>query len=245
MTDSDDYVVAAEYYDVWAHSTWNDLGPALREAVAGIDAEAGAVVDLGAGSGRATMTIADAVPDVRIVAVEPSRAMRGILTSRVVSRPDLTRRVTVVPTDLAGFSWPERVGGFVAMAMIGHLDIDGRRRLWLELAGRLAPGAPAIVQLLPPSTPVTIEPVRHTSVRMGDYDYEGWSEGEPAGGQAMRWTMTYRVLHDGELLDEQRWSSTYSTVSGEDVEAEVKGTGLGVTGTDSHGLLTLHRDQRA
>lgn len=135
---------------------------------------------------------------------------------------------------------PERIGGFVAMAMLGHLSPHDRRALWSTLAARLAPDAPAVVHLQPPPRPVAMPLTRHTAVRLGDLDYEGWNEAEPAGERELQWTMTYRVVRDGNLLDERRWTSAFHTVSANDVHAEASAAGLDAT-TGTLGLVVLRR----
>lgn len=105
----DDDAVAAEYYDLWAADYWRELGPALTAALAGVDVSAGPVLDLGAGTGLGRLVVADALRGARVVAVEPSRAMRAGLTARLMTRPDLHERVTMLPVDLARTPWPERL----------------------------------------------------------------------------------------------------------------------------------------
>lgn len=242
MTTPDSYAVAAEYYDLWAESYWEELGPVLRTAVHGIDPSDGPIVELGAGTGLGTVLLADAFPLASIVAVEPSRAMRGILVSRIFGRADLRHRVTLLPVDLAGMVWPDRLAGFVATAMLGHLVPEDRLGLWRTLAHRLAPGAPAVVHLQPPSRPERMPRTRHTVGRLGDLTYEGWNEAEPAGERVLRWTMTYRVLRDGEVVDEQGWTSDFHTVSEEDVVTEAGAAGLDAR-PGPGGLVTLRRQE--
>lgn len=243
MSEPDTYAVAAEHYDLWAASYWEELGPALRSAIGGLDPSDGPIVELGAGTGLGTVVLADTVPLARVIAVEPSRAMRGVLTSRIVARPDLHDRVTLLSVDLAGMVWPERLAGFVATAMLGHLAPGERTGLWRTLADRLAPGAPAVVHLQPPGRPEPMPLTRHTARRLGDLDYEGWSEAEPVGERVLRWTMTYRVLRDGEVVDEQRWNSDFHTVSEDDVVVESGAAGLDATPAPG-GLFVLRRGKR-
>lgn len=239
-SETDPYAVAAEHYDLWAVGHWAQLGPLLAAQLQAVDVNAGPVLDIGAGTGLGTVLIADTVRGAQVLAVEPSRAMRVGLVTRLMSRPDLHNRVTVLPTDLGGLDWPEQLSGFVAMAMLGHLDPMARLGLWRELAAHLAPGAPALVLLQPPGRPQTVPATRHSRVRLGRHDYEGWAAAEPVGPRTLRWTMSYRVLRDGELLDEQQWSSDFYTVDEADVRTEAGDAGLAVQAGES-GLVTLHR----
>lgn len=237
---ADAYAVAAEYYDLWSGSYWDELGPALRAALADVDPANGPVVELGAGTGLGTVLIADTVDRARVIAVEPSRAMRGVLVSRIASRADLHERVTVLPFDLAHTSWPRWISGFVAMAMLGHLGPDERAKLWRMLSDRLGPGAPAIVHLQPPSRPAPVLLARHSECRLGELTYEGWSEAQPAGDTVLSWTMTYRVLRGKDLLDEQRWTSDFHTVGEGDIRHEAGAAGLEVS-AGAAGLVILRR----
>lgn len=240
---NDDYAVAAEFYDLWAYDQWKQTGPELSNLLGDVDATTGPVLDLGAGTGLATLAIADSVPDASIVAVEPSRAMRAVLFSRVMSRPDLRSRVTIAPVAFGELLWPEQISGFVAMAMLGHLGPDERVSLWNRLGEHLAPGAPAIVQLQPPPRPERVPLMRHTVVDLGDHTYEGWSEGEPAGDRVVRWSLRYVVRKGDHVIDDQRWTSEFQTVSIDDVTAEAGALGFTVTTPPStpSGLVVLRR----
>lgn len=237
----DDYAVTAEFYDLWARGHWKALSPSLRAALGSdIDCRAGPMVDLGAGSGWGTLAIADAVPGATIIAVEPSRAMRTVLFSRLMDRPEVCERVTVVESRLQSLDWPERISGFVAMGMLGHLTSIERRELWRQLADRLAPRAPAIIQLQSPDRPVKVPLVRHSVVEVGDRSYEGWCTATPVGRRALRWTLRCTVRQEDRVIDEHVSHSVFRTVSADDVRSEAAAVGLH-TAESSGGLITLRR----
>ena len=240
---SDDFAVAAEFYDLWFCEQWKQTGPELSNLLGDVDATTGPVLDLGAGTGLATLTVADAVQDASIVAVELARAMRAVLFSRVMSRPDLRSRVTIAPAASGELLWPAQIGGFVAMAMLGHLGPDERIVLWNRLGEHLAPGAPAIVQLQPPARPERVPLVRHTVVDLGDHTYEGWSKGEPAGDRLVLWSLRYVVRNGDRVIDDQHWTSEFQTVSIDDVTAEAGAVGFTVATPPStpSGLVALRR----
>lgn len=79
-----------------------------------------------------------------------------------------------------------RLGGAVALGMLGHLDPAERGALWRTLAARLAPNAPAIVEIQPPSRPEPVPLARFTRIAVGEHDYEGWAAAEPAGPDRLR-----------------------------------------------------------
>lgn len=236
----DEYAATAEFYDLWARSHWAALAPSLRHSLEpGLDAGSGPVVDLGAGSGWGILTIADAVPDVSIVAAEPSRSMRAVLFSRLMDRPDIRDRVTVLPSGFSTLAWPQQLSGFVAMGMLGHLTRIERNELWSHLAARLAPGAPAVIQLQTPVRPTVVPLRRHSLVEIGDRTYEGWSAATPIGRRVLHWTVRCVVRRGDRIIEEHVSTHDVRTVSSDDVRTESADVGLSTA--SSHGLLVLRR----
>ncbi|MER5220032.1 methyltransferase [Streptomyces flaveus] len=193
-TTSDLYGAAAEFYDLLAAPAWARLGPLLRRALEGVDPAHGPLLDVGAGTGLATEAAAEAVPGARILAVEPSAGMRIALSTRLACRPALADRVTVTAGTLHDARLPRRLCAAVVLGVVGHLDTAERASLWRLLSQRLAPGAPAVVDVLDRTAPPTRAPLRLATRRVGDLDYESWSEGADDG-----WTLTYRV-RDGQTV---------------------------------------------
>ncbi len=236
----------AEFYDLLATAMWDELGPALPQLLSGLEPADGPILDLGAGTGAGTVHLHAAFPDASIVAVEPSKAMRTALNVRLANNAGLRKAVTVVPCAFEDAHLPARLGGCVASAVIGHFDERGRRGLWTELASRLAPGAPALIGVLPPIRPEPVPPTRYRSLPVGDLVYEGWMEGEPVDERRMLWTMTYRVRRGGEVVYEQQALSMWHTCGPDDVAAEAAMLGLVAERPDTdHIVLRRRRNLRS
>jgi SAM-dependent methyltransferase len=240
---SDTYEQVAEYYDLMAVERWRQLGPPLLAALAGVDPAAGPILDLGAGTGLVTAALADALPAATFVAVEPSRAMRTALLARLVTRGELPGRITVVPAAFGEAELPSRLGGAVALGMLGHLGHAERRALWGLLVDRLAPGAPAVVEIQPPARPLAVPRARFTRVRVGEHEYEGWAEAAPAGPDRLRWTMTYRTLHGDRVVDERVAESVFLTLDPGAMADEARAAGLAAD-HGAEGLLLLRAPAR-
>ncbi|MGA1556443.1 MAG: class I SAM-dependent methyltransferase [Ilumatobacteraceae bacterium] len=237
--DDDPYGAAtAEFYELLATAHWARTGPELVGLLAGVDPGAGPVVDIGSGSGIALPYLIAAVPEARVLAIEPSRAMRVALHTRLLLDPTVSGRVTVDPRPL-GESLPERASALVLSAVLGHLDDEECATVWRFAADRMPPGAPAVVEVLPPHRPEIVEAVRYAVRPVGDFVYEGWQAGTPVGEREMEWTMTYRVLDaSGSLVAEHVARSTYRCWSPDDVRAAVGPFGLVV---DEHGDAVVLR----
>lgn len=218
----------AEFYELLATAHWERTGLELVELLEGVDPANGPIVDVGAGTGIGLPYLLAAVPGADILAIEPSRAMRVALHTRLLLDGSLRGRVTVDPRPLA-VSLPHTACAVVLSAVLGHLDEDECSTLWRFVAERMPAGAPAVVEVLPPHRPVVVPSTRYAAVPVGRFTYEGWQSGEPAGDRDMRWTMTYRVLDGDVLVAEHVATSRYRCWSPDDVRAAVAPYGLTVT----------------
>ncbi len=216
----------AEFYDLLATAQWESFGLDLLELLDRVDPSVGPIVDVGAGTGIGLSYLRAAAPGATIFAIEPSKAMRTALHTRLAIDPGLRAITTVDPRPLASAQLPERAAALVASAALGHLTDDERDRLWRYVAEHMPAGAPAVLEVLPPARSITVPPTRYRELEVGDLVYEGWQEGEPIDDRTMAWTMTYRVRRDREIVAEYRVRSTWRCFGVDDVRAEVEAHGL-------------------
>lgn len=227
---TDLYTESGEFIDVLSQDAWRALATPISQALGEAAPQQGPILDIGAGTGLGTLLVAGTVPDGEIIAVEPSPVLRAVLLSRLAANDDLRRRVTVQASTVDGMRLPGRLGGVLAINMIGHLAAPERRQLWSDLRPRLAPTAPLVVNLQPPAEPTAIPESAFASVPIGRRTYEGSGGASPAGEDTVIWTMRYRVLDaDGAVANELVVDYPWHVLSPQGLLAELTAAGYTAT----------------
>jgi len=226
----DPYALAtAEFYDLLATAHWERFGAQLGELLTDVDAGVGPIVDVGSGTGVGLAHLRRAVPGVEIYAIEPSRAMRTALHTRLQLDDELRGVTTVDPRPWASASPPSRAAAVIVSAVLGHLTDEERTQLWRYVADHLPPGSPAIVEILPPERPTDIPMTRYRDVPVGRFVYEGWLRGRPADEREMDWTMEYRVLDGDTQVSVSTVRSRWRCVGVDELESEIAPFDLSLT----------------
>jgi SAM-dependent methyltransferase len=226
---ADRYAALAGMYDLVVKPFAAAADTAIRAAAATMRPDDGPVLDIGAGTGRPALVLLDLLPAASVLAVEPSPGMRSVLLAKLAARPDLHSRVTVVPRDLGALRLPDRLGGALALGVIGHFDAVARRRLLADVAARLGPGAPLLLDLQPPWDPQDVPPARYARVDVGALTYECWGEARVVRGDLLRWTMRYVTLDGEQIVEERHAVYDYHHPSRETLSGEAQAAGLTVT----------------
>jgi hypothetical protein len=127
----------------------------------------------------------------------------GAKRIKLVTHPDLARRVTVLDGDVQGAALPPRFGRVIAMNIIGHLSREDRRAFWALCARRLIPGGQVLVNLQPPDKAEPVGDSTFSTVLIGRQTYErsGWAE--PFGDDALTWHMRYRAREDDAVVTDR------------------------------------------
>lgn len=229
---ADSYAALAGVYDLVVQPFAAAADAAIRMAASAMRPDDGPVLDIGAGTGRPALVLLDALPSASVLAVEPSPAMRSVLLAKLAARPDLHQRITVVPGHLDALQLPERLGGALALGVIGHFDVDARRRLLADLAARLGSGASLLLDLQPPVEPQDVPPARYARVDVGALTYECWGEATVVHGDLLRWTIRYLTLDGDRVVELRQAVYHYHHPSLETFTGEAEAAGLTVTALD-------------
>ncbi|WP_170323946.1 class I SAM-dependent methyltransferase [Cryptosporangium phraense] len=221
----DGYAAAAQYYDLLHAERTAARARALLGAAGG-EIRHG-ILDLGAGTGSVIAALAAEVPEVPIVAVEPSVGMRTALYARLAADPSLRGRTTVVPDAAERFAVSE---GFADLAVC--LDTSPafpppyRPDIWQRVRDALVPGGVFLLDEPALTEPVVQQPRELGRVAVGTHTVVGSVRGEPAG-QRQWWEYRYTVLDaEGEVLSEEETEFYTWPMSSEDLRAELAEAGF-------------------
>ncbi|MFI0417466.1 class I SAM-dependent methyltransferase [Spongiactinospora sp. 9N601] len=197
------------------------------------------ILEIGAGSGLITTTLADRTP-AEIFALEPSAGMRGILLSRLTGRPELLKRVTVLPYDAMSLDLAEPVEAIVMINVMYAMKPEYRRRLWPVLAGALEPGGLLVFTWRDGDLPAPHPLKEIDSRQVGRHTYASFAEVIESGEGWIRYRTVYRVIADGKVIDEEDIVGNAYRPSWNVLEPEL--TAAGFTRSDApDGLLAWRR----
>ncbi|MFF1568223.1 class I SAM-dependent methyltransferase [Streptomyces sp. NPDC058293] len=197
--ESDSYAVTAEFYDILQAD--EDEARVRRLYGREVAKARSGVLDIGAGTGRVTMlALTDSWVDVH--AVEPARAMRTSLLTRLASLPAEQRdRVTVHPHPLDEAALHAVADVAVCHNMVGCLPPAVRDRLWSATGRALTPEGSLFLQLPPARLPARTVVRVLADKRVGEHIYGGRMT-MSAAGYRIRTRVDYRVTNAGSVLRE-------------------------------------------
>jgi SAM-dependent methyltransferase len=160
------------------------------------------VLEIGAGTGLITTSLADWTP-AEIFALEPSASMRAVLLSRLSSRPELLERVTVLPCDALSVDLDEPAEAVVMINVMYALEPDYRKRLWPVLAAQLEP-AGLLVFTWRDGGPPAPRPLQELDSRqVGRHTYTVLSEILQGDGETFGARYLYRVTEGEKVVSEE------------------------------------------
>jgi SAM-dependent methyltransferase len=225
--------ISLPFYDLLSE---NGHVPAIREKLppllAGVRRS---ILEVGAGTGLITMSMADWTP-AEIFALEPSAGMRGILLSRMCTRPELFDRVTVLPCDALSVTLDEPVEAIVMINVLYALEPDYRKQLWPVMAASLEAGG-LLVFTWRAGGPPAPRPLRELGSRqVGRHTYTALSQILSTDGEACRARYLHRIAEGATLISEEEITGYAYRPSWDTLEPELTAAGFTqVEGAD--GLL--------
>ncbi len=231
------YAATAEFYDLLHRERYRARAHQLLR-VTDYQPTIG-VLEIGAGSGLVTTVLAEAYPDVPILAVEPATPMRALLLGRLAAAEELRSRVTVYPAEVQALDLEGVADLAVCVDVAATLAPDQRRGVWAATARALVPGGVLLVES-PPPVPESGR-ASLPCVRVGADRYTGEVTATATGPGTVRWRFTYRVLRDDRVLREMAEEFDGWSVDPDELRTELAGAGFVDGAAVAGDVLVLRR----
>lgn len=222
---TDPYGVAAAY---WDHLHIGPGSAALVSFFAGLAPPGGYALEIGPGTGRMTLAVAERVASVHCL--EPSPAMRAVLLTKLAGEPDIGQRVTVLGGAAPDFRFDRRFDYVYLAAVFEDVPPEARRPLFAGLAEYLAPGGVLAMDMVHDEV-VPDHPEREVrGARQGECRYTLSSAVWPLGPDLAGVRRLYRTYHRDTLVSTEIVECDYHLHRPADVLADLRAVGLTAVG---------------
>ena len=161
--------------------------------------QAGETLDVGAGTGRIAIPLAER--GVRVVCVEPSPAMRLEFEKKLTRRPDLASKLEIIAGDARSFDVDRTFRAAFLSGTFDHLLNDEERVASLENIGRhLAPGGILVFDVfLGLMKDSALSPAGVVSV--GDREFRRFVGGRVRPDRTKETILVFEEHQDGRLIE--------------------------------------------
>jgi SAM-dependent methyltransferase len=161
--------------------------------------QAGEILDIGAGTGRIAIPIAE--KGFRVVCVEPSGAMRRVFESKLVRKQAIRDRITIIEGDAASFNLGRSYPTAFMSGSFDHLLDDPERKQALANIGRhLIAGGRLVFDVF--TGLMTDSPIKPAGeVRIGDVTYRRLVGRRIMPGQVIELTLVYETRRKSKLIE--------------------------------------------
>jgi SAM-dependent methyltransferase len=201
------YEKTARFFDLFARR--DDI-----EFYCGYAKDAGEILDIGAGTGRVAMPLAER--GVKVVCVEPSPAMLAVFREKLAGNPGAAANITLIDGFAASFDLGRTVpAAFMAGAFDGFLDDAERRASVANVARHVDAGGVLVFDVWLGYMKEWPLRLSNTVVR-GDREYRMYDACKLADGKTMEFDAVCEVYEAGELVErvEQKGWGSCSTRAG-------------------------------
>lgn len=155
----------------------------------------GIILDIGAGTGKTTIEMANMICDKEIIALEPSAYMRTAFMARLMEHNEVKERISLLPIDVGKYSFRDKISGVMCMGVLGHLKRDEQEKLLYKLDKNLNINVPILIELLEPKFLVAPVGSRISVATQGRLRYETYiTDIKQVGMDQWTWRLTYKVF---------------------------------------------------
>lgn len=194
------YDAAAGYYDLFATLRGESALPSVGFFTSLAPAD-GDVLEVGAGTGRITLPIAERA--ARVHALEPSRAMRSVLLAKLADRSALHSKVTVLPLAAPSFRLGRQFDYALAAGVLQFFSPSQRREFFATLTLHLRRGGTLALDMVCEGTAPDWPRHLIEDVAIGECRYTLHCAATAFDQGRSRMSFTYTTWHNGHVIAEE------------------------------------------
>jgi len=212
------YEKAAHLYDLFDNK--NNLEFFLKYGQ-----ETGVVLDIGAGTGRIAIFLAER--GVKVVCIEPSPAMRREFLKKMKKSPKLAKNITLITGDAQTFKLTEIFEVAFLSGSFDHIPKTERKKSFrninhhLKLEGKLVFDIYIEGMKDSPLSPID-------TVKVGDYEYKRFIGTRILPDNIIDVLLIYKTYKQGELIEKIEQRSSAFTTTRTDVHQLLEETGFSI-----------------
>jgi SAM-dependent methyltransferase len=197
LPDIDPYSLTPGYYDLFRAAAGARALPSVG-AFASLAPAGGSALEIGSGTGRITLAVAERV--ATLWCLERSPTMRAVLLTKLAQRPEYWDRVTVLPGSAPSFQLGQRFDYVYLAGVLEHISHADRAKLFAVIAEHLVPGGTAAMDMVLTEPPPDMVERELADVRLGECRYVHSMRAQQLGPDLSRLHITYRTFHRDELI---------------------------------------------
>ncbi len=193
----DPYAFNPGYYDLLRAKDGDRALPSPR-FFAELVPENGSVLEIGSGTGRITLALAERAAGVWCL--DRSVTMRAVLLAKLAQRPHLWDRVTVLAGSALDFALDRTFDLICLAGVLEHVAKDDRPALFRAIADHLRPGGIAAMDMVLTEPAPEMPDQVVDEVTLGECRYTYSMRAERIDPDLSRLRMTYRTHHRGAVI---------------------------------------------
>ncbi|MFW9904911.1 MAG: class I SAM-dependent methyltransferase [Candidatus Thorarchaeota archaeon] len=212
------YEKAAHLYDLFANK--DNIAFFLKYGL-----ESGVVLDIGAGTGRIAISLAER--KINVVCIEPSPAMRSEFLRKIDNRPELKKNITLINGEVQTFKSPEIFeiailsGSFDHIPRTERITALGNINHHLKLKGKLI--FDIYIKGMKDSPLSLID-----TVKVGDFEYKRFIETKIFPENTIDVLLIYETYQGGKLVEKIKQRSAAFTTTRTEIFQLLKETGFSI-----------------
>lgn len=188
--------------------------------------EAGEVLDVGAGTGRIALPLAE--KGVKVFCVEPSPAMRGQFEKKLKDRPELAENIQLIAGDASSFNLNRTFPAAILASIFDHFLNDEQRSSSMHnIARHLQPGGTLVFDVgIGYMDDSPLKP--GGQAKLGNKEYRRFLSRKRMPDDTLDWFLIYEVHQSGKLIERIEQHSSSGIIDRAKLHRLLKETGFEV-----------------